>query len=644
MNRKRYLNMEDLQAARSKFFERFKGRLTKTEKIPSEEALGRVTAEPVFARLSSPSFHSAAMDGIAVRAEETFGAHEASPKVLDLRSGQAVLINTGQPMPPGKDAVIMIEHVSLDEAAGKAVIMAPAFPWQNVRKIGEDIVATELMFPTRHLFMPADIGALITAGIEEVLVHKRPKIVIIPTGSELVALKEASHSIPRGKTIESNSAMLKALAKGTGADVEVSAIIPDDYSLIKKALIHAIENGADIVVLNAGSSAGSADYTVGVISELGEILVHGITIMPGKPTILGDVMGVPVTGNPGYPVSSLISFEQFVVPLIRYMQGLEVVDTRPMVKAVCGRNLPSKPGIQEFRRMVAGRIGSKIVALPVKKGAGAITTMTKANSMLSIPHSSEGIKAGDVIDLELLRPISQIEKTVLCIGSHDLTLDVIHDFLRKGDQAFYMATTHVGSLGGIIAVRDGLCHMAGTHLLDPDTGEYNVTYIEKYLGGKRKAHLYNLVYREQGFMVLPGNPKNITSMEDLTRHDVTFVNRQPGSGTRVLLDHELSKAGIDPGSITGYDMEEYTHMAVAVSVLSGKADAGLGILAAARALGLDFIPICREQYDILIPEEAVELPFVQRILEIIQGRTFKERVEEMGGYSVEKAGSLVATF
>ncbi len=641
VKRKRYLNMVGLQEARRLFFNRFKGRFTSTEKVPSNQAAGRVTGAPVFARFSSPSFHSAAMDGIAVRAEDTFSAHESHPVSLDLKSGEAVFINTGQPMPPDKNAVIMIEHVSLDEQGGKAVIMAPAYPWQHVRKIGEDIVATELLFPTHHLLSPADIGALIAAGVKEVVVRKRPRVVIIPTGSELIALDQVEEAVPHGKTIESNSAMLAALSREAGAEVKVASIVEDQYELIRDALRAAVEeDGADLVILNAGSSAGSADYTVKVVEELGEVLVHGVTIMPGKPTVLGDCQGVPVTGNPGYPVSALISFEQFIGPLLMHMQGL-VEQEKPKIKAVCGKSIPSKSGIQEFRRMVAGRLGERIVALPVKKGAGAITTMTRANAMLSIPAESEGVMAGDVVELELLRPLSQVESTILSVGSHDLTLDIIHDLLRRGIPPYYMAMTHVGSLGGIVAVRDGLCHLAGTHLLDPESGEYNVSYIERYLKGKRRARLYNLVYREQGLMVRHGNPKGIQGIRDLTRDDIQFVNRQPGSGTRVLLDHELKKAGISPGHIKGYDNEEYTHMAVAVSVLSGKADAGLGILAAARALGLDFIPVAHERYDILIPEEALGLPSMERLLEIIQGAEFKERVEALGGYSARDAGRLL---
>ncbi len=629
--------MQPLEEAQRLFWSRFRDYATGEETIPSREAAGRVTATAVSARLSSPSFHSAAMDGLAVKAEDTFGAADDNPITLDIESGQAVFINTGHPMPEGKDAVVMIEHVLLTDDQKQGVIRAPVYPWQNVRKVGEDIVATELLFPSNHLIIPPDVAALLTAGCPQVTVRKRPRLTIIPTGTELVDLENCTDTPPPGKTIESNSAVLAALARQAGSEVTVTKIIADDYENIKNHLRSAVESDADVVIINAGSSAGSADYTVQVIDELGEVLVHGVTIMPGKPTILGVIDGKPVVGNPGYPVSAIISFEQFVVPLLAMMQGLSL--PAPITaRAVLARDLPSRGGIEEFRRMIAGKIGEQLVALPLKKGAGAITTLTRANAMLRIPASSEGETRGSGVKIELLRPLEQIEKTILCTGSHDLCLDLLHDFLKKSIPAYSLASTHVGSLGGIMAIRDNMTHMAGSHLLDPETGEYNVSYLKRYLKNREVA-LITLVHRQQGFMVRPGNPKDIKSVHDLVREDITFINRQAGSGTRVLLDFELEKADLDPDQISGYDSEEYTHMAVAVAVLSGKADAGLGILAAARALGLDFIPVTEERYDLIIPEEFLNLEMIRRVLEIITTNRFKQNVEAMGGYSTKETGN-----
>jgi putative molybdopterin biosynthesis protein len=582
------------------------------------------------------------MDGLAVRAEDTFGATDDNPLTLRIDREQVEgrrgrFINTGHPMPDDCNGVIMIEHVLLDPEQTTGTIRAPVYPWQNVRKVGEDIVATELMFPSNHLITPADVAALLTAGCPEVLVRKRPKITIIPTGSELVDLRDTLNP-PLGKTIESNSAVLAALAQQAGAEVWVSPIISDDYATIKEHLLEAVQSEAEVVVINAGSSAGSADYTVQVIGELGQVLVHGVTIMPGKPTILAVINNKPVIGIPGYPVSAIIAFEQFVMPLLARMQGLQ--PREPVrVSAQLARDLPSRGGIEEFRRMITGRINDQLITLPLKKGAGAITTLTRANSMLRIPASSEGESRGSQVELELLRPQQQIENTILCTGSHDLCLDLLHDGLKKSSP-YSLASTHVGSLGGIMAVRDNMTHIAGSHLLDPATGTYNLSYLQRYLK-ERKVALITLVHRQQGFMVAKGNPKSIQSVNDLLREDISYINRQAGSGTRVLLDHQLEQADLDTDAINGYDNDEYTHMAVAVAVLSGKADAGLGILAAARALGLDFVPVTEERYDLVIPEEFLDLPSIGQLLSLIETKTFKQAVEAKGGYSCHETGNRV---
>lgn len=639
MQRKIYLDMHSLVEAQQIFWSRFKDHDTGEETVPSRSALGRVTAGPISARQSSPSFHSAAMDGLAVHAEDTFSARDDAPLTLRLDIGQAILINTGYPLPPQANAVIMIENVLLSDDGTEAVIRAPVYPWQHVRKVGEDIVATELLFPTGHQLRPPDIGALLTGGCATVRVRRRPKVVIIPTGSELIPLEECPETVPVGKTIESNATVLAGLAEQVGAEVTITPIIRDDYDAIKAALQKAVTAEVDLILLNAGSSAGSADYTVRIIEELGEVLVHGITIMPGKPTILGTIGGKPVVGVPGYPVSAIIAMEQLVVPLIAHMQGVNVTPPE-IIKAVLAKDMPSKSGIEEFRRMIVGRINDTFVAVPLKQGAGAITTLTRANGIFRIAAASEGEIHGREVEIELLVPRPQAERTLLCTGSHDLCLDVLGDFLNKQDPAYPLASTHVGSLGGIMALKQGMCHLAGSHLLDPTDGSYNTSYIRKHLTG-RDIRIVTLVYREQGFIVAKGNPKKITTVHDLFGKDIRFINRQAGSGTRVLLDYELSRHNLDSDAINGYQQDEYTHMAVAVAVLSGKADAGLGIKSAARALGLDFVPLVEERYDLLIPGKLIETPMIEAVLATINTTEFQRTVEGMGGYSTRETGHLV---
>lgn len=641
MKRKIYLSMQSREEAQLLFLKRFQGLLTKTEDIDSRQAVGRVTAEPVRARFSSPSFHSAAMDGLAVCAADTFSAADDNPVTLDIASGQAIPINTGYPLPADKDAVIMIEHVLLNENETEAAIRAPVYPWQHVRKVGEDIVATELLFPSHHLITPPDVAALLTAGRPTVRVRKQPRVTIIPTGSELIELKPTGEPPPAGKTIESNSSVLAGMTVKGGGMPSVMPIIADEYDDIKRQLHQLLQTEADVIVINAGSSAGSADYTVRVIEELGEVLVHGVTIMPGKPTILGVVNGKPVVGIPGYPVSAIIAFELFVLPLLAGLQGLPI-EKHPTLPAVLARDLPSPAGIEEFRRMITAKLEDHFVTVPLKKGAGAITTLTRANSILRIATGSEGEAGGSQVEVELLRPVNEIEKTILCTGSHDLCLDLLHDFLKKSDPAYPLASTHVGSLGGIMAVRNNMTHMAGSHLLDPKTGSYNTSYLKRYLVD-RKISLITLVHRQQGFILQKGNPRQIRGIDDLIRDDINYINRQAGSGTRVLLDYELAENDIDADDIHGYDHEEYTHMAVAVAILSGKADVGLGIMAAARALELDFIPITEERYDLVIPTEYLELPMIQQVLSIINSTEFKQEIERLGGYSTRETGLMVAT-
>ena len=469
-------------------------------------------------------------------------------------------------------------------------------------------------------------------------VRRRPRVTIIPTGNELVQLDELGDTVPPGRIIESNSAVLAALAEQAGAEVRVTLVVADEAEAIRDRLREELARGADLVLVNAGSSAGSADYTVQLVEELGEVLVHGVTIMPGKPTILGVIDQTPVVGVPGYPVSAIIAMEQFVVPLLAHMQGLDlpVVETVP---ALLARDLPSPAGIEEFRRMIVGRIGDHHVAVPLKKGAGAITTLTRANGMLRIDASFEGERHGREVQIDLLVPRSQVERTILCTGSHDLCLDVLNDFLCRRDPAWPLASTHVGSLGGIMALRDGMCHLAGSHLLDPEDGSYNTSYLRRYLP-ERDIRMLTLVHREQGFIVPRGNPRGIKTIHDLFQDGLMFINRQAGSGTRVLLDYELSRNSLDPDDIRGYDQDEYTHMAVAVAVLSGKADTGLGIQSAANALGLDFVPLVEERYDLLIPGEYWDEPMIQAVREVIATPLFKETVERMGGYSTRDTGTV----
>ncbi len=639
MRRRVYLRMKSLEQARELFLERFPvGGWREPEEVLVVEALGRVTAKGVFAKISAPTFHGAAMDGVALRAEETYSAHPDRPLVFKLGQN-AYPVNTGNPLPPGTNAVVMIEDV-VELEKDSIQIERPLYPWQNVRRVGEDIVATELLLPQNHRLSAYDLGALLAAGVTRIWVRPRPKVALIPTGKELLGWEvwETEESLPQGKLIEFNTVVLGALLEQWGGEAKRLPIVRDDPEQLKRAVQSALEE-FDLVVINAGSSAGSEDLTASVIEELGEVLIHGISMMPGKPTVLGVVQGKPVIGNPGYPVSAVVSCEQIVAPLLARLLGVDP-PSRPKVKARVARKITSRIGMEEFVRVRLGQVGDKMAATPLARAAGSITTLTKADGILRVPADLEGLAEGEEVDVELLRTPQEIRRTLVAIGSHDLTLDLIHDRLRALGKGYGLASSNVGSLGGLMAVKKGQAHLAGTHLLDPQTGDYNFSYVARYLEGVR-IRMVHLVYREQGLMVAPGNPLGIRGLKDLTRPGVRFINRQAGSGTRVLLDFQLRELGIEPQSIQGYHQEEYTHMAVAVAVASGAADAGLGILAAAKALGLEFIPIKAERYDLVIPEIFFETEGIGLLLEIIGSQDFREKVGELGGYDPSQSGKLL---
>jgi len=635
-----YLAMKSLAEAKEIFFSRLGQMRTEPETIDTEQALGRVTAGPVFARLSSPSYHSAAMDGIAVRAQQTYGTSERKPRVLRIGK-DALWVNTGQPLPEGFDAVIMVEKVHMLEE-DRVEIRSPAYPWQHVRKVGEDIIATQLLLPQNHRIRPVDIGALISGGVFSLKVWQRPIVAIIPTGSELVPYKvfQDKGILKSGQILEYNSSVLSAMIQEQGGVPRVYGVIRDDRDSIQDAIYRAVASDAHVVIINAGSSAGSRDFTAEAIEKLGEVLVHGVAMMPGKPTILGVIEGKPVIGNPGYAVSSVLSFEQFVAPLLYRLQGIEPPEPK-LIRVRLTRDVPSKLGIEEFLRVNIGKVGDKYVATPLPRAAGSITTLTRAEGILRIPELSEGITQSEEVEAELLVDERELLNTVVFIGSHDMTIDVLSDEIRKEGKGIRISSSNVGSLGGLIALKKGTCHFSGSHLLDTETGEYNLSYIRRYLRGVPVA-VFHLVKREQGLMVAKGNPKHIKGIEDLVREDILFVNRQSGSGTRVLLDFKLEQAGIDPKRIRGYDHEEFTHMAVAVDVVSGAADCGMGIYAAAKALELDFIPIESEQYDLIVPLDLVDEANIQVILETIRSEPFRERVTTLGGYDASRSGELFA--
>ncbi|MCS7215219.1 MAG: molybdopterin biosynthesis protein, partial [Thermodesulfovibrio sp.] len=611
MGKKVFHELISLDEARERLFNNFKKIVSlpiDSEVISVKNALGRVTAEPILAKLSSPYFHSAAMDGYAVKSIKTFLATEREPVRLKIGI-DAQWIETGDPLPEGFDAVIPVEDVTLRDEFIEIYSSVP--PYHDVRPIGEDIVATELIIPESHVVKPADIGAILASGIIEIRVRKKPIIGIIPTGSELIPPETLKERMPQPpELIEYNSSVLENLIKNALAEPKVYPIVADEEEEIKNTILNATEE-CDMVLLNAGSGYGKEDFTYKVLKELGDVIINGVAIKPGKPFIAGFIKNKPILGIPGYPVSTFLCFDLFVKPLIELYHGISLKNEEKF-KAILSRQISSNIGVDEFVRVKVGRVGDKYIVTPMGRGAGLLMSVVRADGYIVIPKGSEGFSQGSEVMVNLWRSKDEIDNTVVCIGSHDNTLDVLYNFLRKKYPDVTLSSAHVGSMGGLIAIKKGEAHMAGTHLLDETTGEYNIPFIKKLMPEK-KVILVNLVYRIQGFIVKKGNPKKIIGFEDLLREDIVFINRQAGSGTRLLLDKHLRELGISPSQIKGYDKDEYTHMGVASAVLTGRADVGVGILAAAHALDLDFIPIAEERYDLLIPYEFLELKTVKAV-------------------------------
>jgi len=621
---RRYLLRRGADEARRLFFERVAALPLRREgeTIATAEALGRVTAEAAGARHPAPFYHSSAMDGIALAAERTFVASESDPVRLVV-PGDAFWVDTGDPIPEGCSAVIPSEELHWRDD-GSVEIHGPAAPWEHVRVTGQEIATGEMVLPAGWRIGPADLGSLLAAGLTQVAVAARPRVLILPTGTELIRPGER---LDIGKVVEFNSEVAAGMVREAGGEAVIATAVPDDLELLRAAVREAAGTH-DVVVVLAGSSAGSEDFTPRAIELEGELLAHGINIAPGKPTALGIVGGKPVIGLPGFPVAAIVAARLFLAPLVRRLLGLPE-PIAPRIPAVLSRALPSRLDACEFIRVRLGRVGGRTLAYPLPRGSAAIFSWTKAQGLVVIPEGVEGLASGAGVMVEALRELPDLENTVVLIGSHDLLIDILEDELRARGVTLLASAT--GSLGGLLALRDGVAHLATSHLLDPGSGTYNRTYVARHLGS-RAIRQVGLVWRQQGLMVAPGNPRRIGGWADLGRQDLTFVNRQKGSGSRVLLDYRLGQAGVAPEQVRGYRREEYTHWAVAMAVQSGLADCGLGIRSAAETMGLDFVPLEEEEFDLLIPEEHVSLPGMRALLETTASERFRRRVLSLPGY------------
>jgi len=627
-----------------------------TEWIPlDQDALGRTLSDPVWAKLSSPHYHAAAMDGYAVNAEHTEGTLPTRPVTM-LVNQQVKYVDTGDELPAFANAVIPIENVEpIDKdgqqtqqvrAAHSIRIRAAVNPWMHVRPLGEDIVASQLVLPAGQVLRPVDLGVIAASGSSSVPVARQPKVAILPTGSELVPI---GSPLSAGEIIEFNSLVLASQVQEWGGQATRLPIIHDNLDLLQATVRQAAEEH-DLILINAGSSAGSEDFTAEVVAALGEVFVHGVAVRPGHPVILGmletsgdedgdsSLKSTPVIGVPGYPVSAALTGEIFVALLIsRWLGRPAVVPNK--VKAILTRKITSPAGDDDYVRVALGRVGGRLLAAPLSRGAGVISALARADGLALLPRGSQGKPAGAEVEVSLYRSQAEIDSTIFATGSHDMTLDIMAQFLFQEGRR--LAIANVGSIAGLVALNRAEAHLAGAHLLDPETGEYNLTYIQQYLPGI-PVLVVTLVGRSQGLLVQKGNPKEIHSLADLTRQDVAYINRQRGSGTRVLLDYHLASHEISPDDIQGYQEQEYTHLTVGAAIASGRADCGIGISAVTQSLDLEFIPLFEERYDLIIPREHAGSELIAPLLELLGDPEFVRMVQSLPGYDVSQMGSTVA--
>jgi putative molybdopterin biosynthesis protein len=623
--RKIYLQDKPRQEALQEILTHFEP-VRQIETIPSAMSLGRITAEAIFAHVSMPHYHASAMDGIAVIAEKTYSAHEKKPVQLK-RNEDFIYVDTGHAIPSPYNAVIMIENVEeIDEETIE--IIEPASPWQHIRPIGEDIVQEEMLFTQSHYIRPVDIGALLASQVLELPVWKKPVVTIIPTGNELVQPHE---QLSPGRLIEFNGSVFANYITEWGGEPHLTGIIPDEPEKIREALLKATET-SDIVVINAGSSAGSKDYTVHIIEELGEVFTHGVATRPGKPVILGKINHTIVVGVPGYPVSAYLALEWFIRPLICAYYHIPV-PKRPTVTVKLGRRIVSTMGAEDFIRMNIGLVDGQYIANPLTRAAGVTMSLVRADGLLVIPPETSGLEQGELVEVELLKPLEEIDQAIVFNGSHDLTIDLLSVQLKKLNPNSKIISSHVGSMAGLMAIKKGEAHLAGVHLLDPESGEYNLPYIKRFLAGQEMV-LYPFLKRKQGWFLPKDNPLKIESVEDIAAKQADFVNRQKGAGTRVLFDKMLREAGLTPEEIIGYSREMFSHLSVAAEVKTNGNAVGLGIFPAAKAMDLTFLPVADEDYDLVMTKLFFDSKQGQRLIEVIQSPEFKAEVDKIGGYTI----------
>lgn len=606
------------------------------ELVPLSNAYGRILAEDVYARIDSPPFDRSTVDGYAVVAEDTYNADEANPAKLKLigkakvgevpsievSSGTCVEISTGTPLPRGANAAVMVEYTKVEE--GVVLIYKAVSPGENIAQTGSDASIGDLVFRKGRKLGARELGALAAIGYSEVKVYLTPRVALFSIGGELTPVSE---KLEPGKIYDVNSHAISAMLKDLGVRIDFHGILPDDYTAIKKSIEEALEEH-DVVITSGSTSAGFGDVIYRVFEELGGVIIHGLKVKPGKPTVIGATRDRKLLiGLPGFPLSAMMMFTALARPIIMKMMGVQASQEENTVKAKIPIKIETGKGKRHFVPVQILTSKEGLIAYPVTGDSGAATALSIADGFVEVEEEKQYISEDEEVVVKLFQPLKISSLSI--VGSNCPALSILLDEAGLWDAK----QVNVGSLSGWRAIKRGEADIAGTHLLDPETRQYN-THMPSRMDLEKEVEIYRGYVRTIGFVVQRGNPKNIKKLEDVLRDDVIFINRVKGSGVRTFIDIMLEELGVkDPGKkIRGYSYGVKTHTAVAASVSQGRADVGIAVGYVAELYGLEFIPLAEEYFDFVIRKDRLEKDSIKKFIKTLGSEPFHKKIREIPYY------------
>jgi putative molybdopterin biosynthesis protein len=622
----------------------------RAESVMVPDSVGHVLAESFYAVVDSPPFDRSAMDGYALRASDVQTSDEAHPQTLrligradvghmfekEVGPGECVKIATGAPLPRGCDAVAMVEFTK--QTKDEVTIYKGVSAGENVAQAGSDVSVGDLVLRANRLITSRELAALAAQGVEKVNVYRKPTVGVFSTGDELVS---SGTALGIGSIYDVNGPAVTALLREMGVGMKFYGILPDDEEQVTGKLREALQNH-DVVVTSGSTSAGFGDMIYRVFDGLGApgVIVHGIKLRPGKPTVIAVADGKLLIGLPGFPLSAMMVFHMVARPLVQRMAGFEVSYAPNKITATVPFTFDAGKGKRDLVAVQLVQSKDSIVAYPLLAHSGSASALAVADGFIDVPEEREFLQEGETVEVTTLSPALRVADLTI-IGSHCLGLDQIIERLAS----FEIKAVNVGSWSGWQAIKRGEADIAGTHLLDEETQEYNTPFLEK-MGIQGRAVIVRGYARKIGLVVAKGNPRGIKAIEDLARKNLRIVNRNKGSGIRTYLDLKLKGLvgkGFSPETISGYTYEVKTHTAVAAAVSQGRADCGLAFEAVTAFYPVDFVPLDEERYDFLIGKERLSKASVQSFIRVLGSEEFKLSLNKLPGYmALPDTGKVVA--